>query len=239
MDYLRKPHMVCFGIEELEKIFENSQRRILFEEIDKSGHSEEEVLTDEQKKNEIVDLVVAQGLRKKEDIEIFAALDTCFSFYNHEDSRICFVLKRTIQKSEIKVKNLEDLKSIAEESTLTDFAIFSGGLRQFQLKQYRGELKTDTLFNFMKKKLADYGNNLGEVNLLILLQGKIGSDSVQETEIDFKVLHEKVLSLNLELKAEILLMHNEKNQFQIIHQVYPEYKILKKPFFLPSIKWQS
>lgn len=226
--------MICFDAKEMEGIYEATQKRLLSQELNKEitgkGYSYEEIRGNKQKMNEIADSVVARGQKDKSNIEFFIALDTCLSFYKGNDTKICFVLKNGIQPNKIKVGNLEDLRNVVKEDTLTDFAIFFSGLRQFQLKQYKGELKTEPFFNFIRNKLAGYGNDLKDVNLLIVLQGN-GSNI---SEIEYKEIYEKISELKLKFFSEILVIYNENNKFNVINQIYPELKSMKKEFNLPS-----
>ncbi len=127
-----------------------------------------------------------------------------------------------------------------EEKTLTDFAVLSNGLRQFQLKRYTGKLETDLFLNFLKKKLKDYGNQLNDVNLLIILQGEQKSVLTEPPVmmIDFEALYNEIKKMNLTFKAQILISYNENNQHIILNQIYPELKSMKKVIGLPSSVWQ-
>ena len=232
--------MVCFDAKELEVIYEATMKELLNKEIFKavlSGHSYDDIKQNKEMKSKIADSVITVGLKDKSNIEFFIALDTCFSVYQGNDRKICFVLKDSIPP-ETKPANLEKLKKIIKEDTLTDFAIWSeGNLRQFQLKQYKGELKTEAFFDFIKIKLKSYGNNLGNVNLLLILQGS-GDNIFGVNEINFKELHRQIGELKLNFSGEILVTYNEQNKFNIINQVYPALKSMQKKFNFPSERWE-
>ncbi len=223
MDHLRKLHMICLTIDELLNLFRKARLKDLERVLDEKGYELVDLHHDSGKMHEVADSIVEENLRYKEEIEIFAALEACLNFYPKE-SKICFALKDNINPKQYDFSSLENLKNATKENELTDFAIFSeDGLRQFQLKQFQEILSNDSLFAFIEKKLKAYGNNLGEVNLLIQLQGpKKDRGIVQQMSIDFEKLHEQILGMNLKFSGQILIQYNENNKFTVIHQVYPE-----------------
>lgn len=230
MDYLKKLNMLCLSIKELEQAYYQTSLKLLNKELLLSTNSSESLLLDKEKMNEMADKIVSTAFRSKESIEFFIALDTCSSLYDSADSRICFVLKNGISPNGIKINYFEDLKKVVEEKTLTDFAIWSNKqLRQFQLKQYRGVLSTEELFEFIKQKISTYGNDLGETNLLVMLQGNIKSkEEIQQAYIDFNELYSKLKKLKFNFSGQILVANNEANEFYTLHQIYPELKKLQK-----------
>lgn len=236
MEYLKKLNMICFSMMELKQLFKADYLNKAFLEMKSMGYSFEDLKVDKRKIEEIASGVVSKNIKNKEDIEIFASLTSCVEFYNSENSKICFVLKNNININKIAIQNLEDLKNVAEERTLTDYAIWSkGGLRQFQLKQYRDELTTTKLLNFIREKLHKYGNDLGEVNLLIMLQGRNGGKVVslenyqmESLNIDYYEINKNIKKLNLKFTGQILISYNEENKFNVINQVHPKVKTTRK-----------
>lgn len=234
MEYLRKMHMICFEPKELIEMFMQQELKKLTLEMGKRGFVP--LQSDKDQVEEVIDFIIKRNKNIKEDIEVFVALDFYLTFFP-ENGKICFVLKDSYNPKTHFIKNLKRLKCAVKEDSLTDFAIFSNGLRQIQLKQYKGEMCTHIFFEFLKKVLAKYGNNLGSVNLLILLQGN-GPDFSQ-CNIDFEEIYKKIKEFNLKFNSEIMIIRNEANQYSILTQVYPELKQMKKPFELASKKWQN
>ena len=218
MNYLKfkNSNIVCFQKNELQRIYERAidseiERKITFDKM--------------------LDIpnVIANKISKSKDHEIFAALYTFLKFYE-KNSQLCFELKNNFNVNK-EIKSLTDLKDVKEEDTLNDFIIKSkNGFRLFQLKRYRNKLDTDEILKFIKSKLSHYGNNLGNTNLLIILQSKERNLS----KIDFKKINKEINNFNLKSKSQILVTYNENNKFQIINQIYPKLTITKIPFKLPS-----
>lgn len=141
--------------------------------------------------------------------KVFASLFIFLDFYE-ASSEICFELRNEFNPSRDKIITLEDLNKFRKGDSNSDFIIKSrDGLRKFQLKRYRNDLNTQEIFNFIKEKVAHYGNNLGDTkpNLLIVLQ----SLAHDVFKIDFHELHEKLKSLNLKFKGQILISYCENN----------------------------
>lgn len=233
--------MICFNLLELRQIYETSKKQDLFRKLVENGYSVEELEADGGKnKQEIADQIVANGMKSKEEVEIFIAIDTCFTYFNNSNTKVCFILKNNVQANKLSIGTIEELRDVIEEKTLTDFAVLSNGLRQFQLKRYTGKLETDLFLNFLKKKLKDYGNQLNDVNLLIILQGEQKSVLTEPPVmmIDFEALYNEIKKMNLTFKAQILISYNENNQHIILNQIYPELKSMKKVIGLPSSVWQ-
>jgi len=232
--------MICFDLLELKQMYERSKMRDLFLALVEKGYTAEELEANgREKTHEIVDELIAKGMKSKEQIEMFVAIDMCFAYFKGADTKACFVLKSGIQPKEVRVKNIEELIDVVEERTLTDFAVWFGGLRQVQLKQYTGKMETDPFFEFVKKKLASYGNELGDVNLLVLLKGEPNTTTeMVVSTIDFEEVHNRVKALGLTFKAEILISYNEANKHTILNQIYPELKSMQKDLSLPSSTWE-
>ncbi len=217
--------MICFSKQELVNLYKKSKAKEFVDEISKKGYSYEELKADD-KKNEIVDIVVNRGLKDKTEVEIFAALFNYLSFYS-EESEVCFMLKDSFSLSRNNIVSFRNLKDVIKEYELTDFGILSGNeLRQFQLKRYRNNLDIESLFGFIKDKIANYGNNLADVNLLISLQ----TENRDISKINFHVLSEKLNSYQFKSQGEILISYNEENKFNVINKVYPGLATCRIPF---------
>jgi len=231
--------MLCIDVKDLKKMFEDYQYSLLIEKILENKYSIQDVRNHMGKMQEITDVVVKDGLKSKENIEIFIALDLCLTFFSEND-KICFNLKRNIKQNKLVINNIQGLLDVIEECTLTDFAIISkDGLRQFQLKQYREELKTEIFMNRLEKTLHKYGNGkvLDNINLIFVLQGEKKKDvEISFNYIDFHEINLRVSRLSLSFNGEILIMYNEGNKYSVINRVYPKLSTSRKEFTLDNSK---
>jgi len=206
-------NMICFDSADLKQLFEAPSRKELARETAKSGYSGKEFLQDRSKIQKIVDAV--KIVKDNEDVEIFVALYAFLKFY--PAAKICFILKDAIDPKREIIDSIEKLKSSLKQNDLTDFGFMTkDGVRAFQLKTYRGKTASDELFGFIKEKLLHYANNIGEVNLLILLQ----SEGNIEGSF-FQNIHESLTKLSIKGSGHILISYNEGNKFDVINSVYP------------------
>jgi len=210
-------HMLCISRVEFEGIYKQAKQKELFAAIIEKGYSFEELKADMGKMQEVVDSVRAELIKNKEEIEIFVALFGHLGMYP-KGSKVCFILKDAIDPRKTPISTLDDVKSSVKEGSITDFGIMSDdGLRQFQLKQYRNKLTTDDLFAFIEKKLNHYGKDLGNTNLLVLLQSEGGDVG----DIDFEELNKRIIGTGIKSEMEVLVSYNEENKFDVINVVYP------------------
>lgn len=213
--------MIGFDKVDIKALYYNNAINELYEELDSRNISLSNFRNDQVLVNEITDYLAKKNTKEKSDIEFFVALDFAVTFCP-EDTQIYFVLKRGIQPRDVQIKTISDLKNIHEEDTLTDFSICSNdGLRQFQLKQYRDQLTTIKLLEFIDVRLKKYANSLGQVNLLILLQGNIDEKEFQTSNVDFNIVNHVLSQKGYNFKSQILIAYNEQNKQYIIKQVYP------------------
>ncbi len=232
MNYLnlRNKIIVCFSKDELEHLFKNSKVSEMLEDIERRGLSLGQLRGDTQTMLEVVTKSTQDTMARKELIEIFVALFGMLEFYE-EGSEVCFDLKNSFNPHKETIQTIDALIHAVEEKSLVDFAIKStDGLRFFQLKQFRNELTTESLLQFIRKVLYGYGNVLGDVNLLIILQPNEGRIEL----IDWNELKIKIANLKLKGQGQILISYNENNRFTIVVQVYPDITISKMP-----ITWRS
>ena len=234
MEYIKKLHMACFDLLEFKQLYKNDNIKNMRIAMAKFGFNYLDLHNDKEKRNEIVNYIINER-SNKEDIEIFIALTSGIAFFGN-NSKICFVLKNNFNVKKDHIKSINDLKMVIKEDTLVDFAIWNNGLRQFQLKQYRLELKTNQLFKFIEKVLGKYGNNLGDVNLLIQLQGSNGGKfclgekiKIVDNDIDYHEINLRLKKLKLNFKGHILIKYNEINKFSVLNQVYPRLRTTRKP----------
>lgn len=215
--------MICFDRKELERLF----------------HDDMHSATVERPLWEVIDTVRARILGDNTTTEIFAALSNFIDFYP-TGSMLCFVLKESFDPNKTPIQTLTELKKAIRQDQEIDFGVLSKdkpsqsqlGLRQFQLKRYRGATNTDALFAFIERKLRHYGNSLGETNLLIILQ--LPGQSIDD--IIFTELNRRLKELSIPYEGEILLIFNANNEFLIVKRVYPESGAAKIPLVLPSYK---
>lgn len=226
--------MLCISRTEFEQMYKQARQKELLETIVAKGFSLEELKADLSKMQEVVNSVNAELIKNKEEIEIFVALFGHLGMYP-KDSEVCLILKDTIDPRKIAIRTLDELKSSIKESAITDFGIMSDdGLRQFQLKQYKGKLNTDNLFAFIESKINHYGKDLGYTNLLVLLQSE-GDDIV---DIDFEELNKRISTIGIKSDCEVLVSYNEENKFDVINCVYPTLSTCRKERPI-DFKWHS
>ena len=230
MEYLKHGHKICLTIPECEAFYKEASIKLMFEVMKGESVTLQDLMNDRKKTLDIVYKAVAEGLKSKEKVEIFAAVYSVAEFYQGE-IKVCFDLKSSVDKNSVNINSLQDLIDSCEENTLNDFSIISSNsLRTFQLKRYREALQTNTLFEFIKKVLLKYGNDLGETNLLIVLQ----SEDKNLDGLDFKKLYNLILSLGIKARGHILISYNEENKVSVLNTVFPQLGTTRK-----DIDWQS
>lgn len=224
MKYLKDTHMLCLELNEAIALYKADKVVKLRGEVAAKGLTFLSIAGDMEKMKEVADAVVARDMKHKEQVELFAAITFTGIFFPPE-CLVCIPLKDSFNFRKDSIATLDDLKNAMKESTLTDFGVLgSYGLAQFQLKRYQGELETENLFAFIREKLKKYGNDLGKVSLLVLLQGN-GSDVAN---LDFKKLHRKVQALGLKFDGDVLVQYNERGRVNVVNQIYPELKTSRK-----------
>lgn len=214
--------MIGFDKKDLLDLFYSKVTSSTFEELSAREVVLSDLQDDKVLMKEVADKVVAKGIKHKEDIEIFVALDFALTFCP-DNAQIYFVIKSGVQSKSIIINSIDDFKSVVEEKTIIDFGIyFNGEFRQFQLKQYRGELTTENILESIVKNIKSYGDNIGEVNLLVSLQGDAQSKSFQVSDINFGQINKGLLANGYTFTGQVLIAYNEQNKKHIINQVYPK-----------------
>lgn len=189
---------------------------------------------------------VAQLKRKlliKENIEFVTSLIFTETYKN--DFLIGFRYKLGINidktlKKIINEENLKDLIDVLEENTDCDFAIISNNeniIQRYQLKQCRLRMNTESLFNYIQKKISDYGNNLGDTNIIFLAQGDSTYQQSQEI-INIGQIHSKIKKLNYSFNGNILILRYDKEDLYI-YEVYPDKNLQKKTYKFEEIIYVS
>ena len=209
--------MLCLDKSECKALYKDAKVIELLATMDELDYTFPDLLEDMEKMKQVANTISDRISTNKEEIEIFASVFCYLKFYP-EGSRVCFVMKDSVNPSSISVTSLDELIGITREYTVTDFGIFSDdGLRQFQLKQFKETLDTNTLFKFLDKKLKKYGYDLGATNLLVVIQspeGDIGNVSFDELSIRLK-------KLPIKSKSDVLISYNENNETLVINTVHP------------------
>lgn len=227
---IKNDQIACFSKNELLHFFEVAKKTELLREMIKQKISFDDLRNDYPKMEKLANFVGERGAQDRDEYEVFAALFVFSDFYG-DRSEICFKLQSNFNIGKDKIVLLQDLNKFRADPP--DFIIKSeDGFRQFELKRYRDELNTEKIFNFIKKKVTHYGNNLGDTNLLLVLQ----SVAYDVSTIDFHELHMRLKSLNLKFQGQILISYNENNKETVINQVYPKLTTSRIPFKLPSTK---
>ncbi|MHA1371610.1 MAG: hypothetical protein ACTSRA_18070, partial [Promethearchaeota archaeon] len=186
-------------------MFEVAKKSELLGEMIKQNLSFDDLRNDYSKMEKLSNLVGERGAQHRDEHEIFVALFIVLDFYE-AGSEVCFELEDSFNLNKDKILSLKDLNKFRTDPP--DFIIKSkDGLRQFELKRYRDGLNTEEVFNFIKKKVAHYGNDLGDMNLLLILQ----SSAYDISTINFHELHERLKSLNLKFQGQILIFYNEND----------------------------
>lgn len=212
--YEKKKNMLCYDKGDIRSLFESPSRESLYEEVLRTGLSSEEIKNDSDKMNQIVGCV--KIINDKEDIEIFSTLYVFLNFYP-EGTRVCYLLKDSINPNKEKIDSLQNFKRSLKENDMTDFILMGeDGCRAFQLKGYSGKGIFTDLLAFIKEKLKKYGNDLTGVNLLISLRG--GGEL--EASI-FEKIHKELKKMNLRGDGHVLVYYNDAAKFDVIKTVFP------------------
>lgn len=231
MQYLKKMNMVCLAKQEFLDMYSVAKKVELLREVERRGYTLDSLRADRAKMQEVVDAVGADHANDKEEIELFVALFSQLKHYP-EGSQVCLILRDGLDPRKTAISTFAELKDSLKENEITDFAIMSDdGLRQFQLKQYKDKLTLDALFTFLQSKIKHYGGDLGDTNLLLILQSAGGDLG----EVDLEELCTKLHQIGIKSKSEILLSLNEENKFDVIVRVFPTVGVLREPRKVPTI----
>lgn len=221
-------NIVCFSKTELQSIFEVAKKTELFAEMTKQKISFGDLRDEPEKMKNLTSTISDRTSNDRDEHEIFASIFVFADFYEI-GSEICFELKDTFNINRDKIITLQNLNYFRNDPP--DFIIKSSdGYREFELKRYRDGLTTDEVFNFLEKKIKHYGNGLGTMNLLLVLQSS-GSDV---SNIDFHELSSRVNLLSPRFQGQVLISYNENNIEMVINQVFPDITTTIIPIQLSS-----
>ncbi|MBU1706142.1 hypothetical protein KKG19_05475 [Patescibacteria group bacterium] len=224
MRWHKKENIVCFTKEEINSLIKEAKQKEIFIEMAKRGTSFDDLANNMALRDEISNAIVSKLSKDKDEVEIFIVATMLPDFYDN-DCEICFSLKDTFNPEKTPIKDLATLKAAIKENSPIDFWILTkAGFSAFQLKRYRDNPTNEELLTFIENKLKHYGNNMGDINLLILLQPQNRSLTV-----DFEGLSEKIAKKGLGFKGSILIWFNEGNKFDVIVELYPTFRARKLP----------
>mgnify|MGYP001578198932 CR=1 FL=1 len=233
----------CISKNKLKKLIEIKTQERLFTQIKKfkGSFALEEMFEQMENGSGIFDdSMIADTTKftsKTENVEAFLAIDLSDFYFPNEESEICFEMKSGFSiPVEIDYDTL--IKEI-ECDTHIDCSVRSKGkVFNFQIKRYPQahlEHTTESLTKYIKETVNGYGNMAGSI-LIILLQPNTETPS----EINFKEIHKNIMSIKDKISfEEINFLFNDKNQYIMWHQVFPECGHCKKPLVLLSERYQK
>jgi hypothetical protein len=231
---INQRQFACFTQPELRALHKAASIQELNSEMERRGVTIEDIMHDRAQMQEIANVAGDRGAANRDEHEIFAALFIFAQFYG-TGSHICFELQNIFNANQDRISSLADLIRFRKIDTESDFMIRTGNdFRDFQLKRYRGVLDLDAIFDFIVEVVRHYGNNLGDTNLLIVLQ----SPDYTRMDIDFHELHNRITAVGFLFLGHVLISYNNNNTTQEIIQVHPELGRTNLPFQLPSQRQQ-
>ncbi len=224
MKYHKAQNIACFSRDEIDLFYKSTKSEEFSNIINQRGLNVSDLAQNRGLLESVIDSMVENSGKDKDEVEIFVVAYMLLDFYE-DSSECCFYMENGFNPEKNEIRNLVDLKKYIKESSLVDFLILSkAGFRAFQLKRYRGNPTTEDVFNFLVKKLNHYGRELGDVNVLLLLQTQ-----KLDLTIDFEELHKKVDQLKLPFKGNILINFNEEDKYDVIVEIYPGLQSRKLP----------
>lgn len=171
-------------------------------------------------------LQIARTSANSKDYELWTGI---FSLYEEfkEDCKFCFYLKDMFSINKNTITTIQDLEKFKEENSPVDIAVLNkDNLKEFQLKRYREKLSEDELWNFVEKKIIKHYSNA--LNFLVILQPKQGSFLSLDI---LKSLHNRLIKLKLTKNlGKIVFHYNQMNKNFVFVEIFPEFKISKRPF---------
>ncbi len=210
--------IVCYSKKELVDIFKNYGKKDLKGKVSIDVERLKKTLEN-----------FSKVLRSRDNHEIFIATFSFLDFFESK-SEVCFKLEN-FNTNKDRANTLEELNRFRAKTP--DFIIKSGDklLRHFELKRYRNKIDTEELFNYIKKTIREYGDNIGNTNIIFLIQPE---KPFMRVEINFQNLYQNIKSLNYKFNGQILLNWNENCDQNILVQLYPKLTKQKIDFKLPT-----
>lgn len=167
--------------------------------------------------HQITDELSKSAANDIDEHELFGALFSYSKFYP-EDSKLCFELKSGFRIGTDSITTISELFQHVEKNTTTDFMVETeDGLRDFQLKRYKGRLLTEDVLDYIKKCIGVYHGALSDTNLLIQCQ----SPDEDISAVDFHEIHQKLTQMDMDLSGHIIFAYNESNAVMVMNTLYP------------------
>lgn len=178
--------------------------------------------------NALMHELVAKMSGDRDEHELFVALYGLVAFMGDE-IEIGFELKSSFIPNKNTINTVEELNNFRRTDTDIDFLIRrTDGVREFQLKRFKKSLTTSNLLVELEKIIKHYGNKLGDVNLLVIMQ------SSKTEEIDWQLVSTQIQSiLPKDDSAEVLLRFRD-NESDIMVRLHPKLDKRAVPIQLPS-----
>jgi len=232
----------CISKNKLKKLLEAKTQERLLSQIEKFKDSLplEEMFNQMEQGSGVFDDSMSKDTtkftNKTENVEAFLAIDLSDMYFPDEESKICFEMKKGFSSSEI---TFDELIAGVECDTHIDCSV-KGKEKSFyfQIKRYPQaylEHTTESITKYIKEAVGGYGDMTGTI-LVILLQPNTETPS----EIDFPKIYQNLQSIKDKISfQEIDFIFNDKNQYIIWHQVFPESGHYKKPLVLLSDRYKK
>ncbi len=180
----------------------------------------------------IADDLGKRNAASRDNHEIFTALFTVVDFFP-EGSLVGFPMKQSFSPEKNTIMNIDDLLASKEINSLNDFLIHTKDeIYSFQLKRYRGKPDTQELLVFLRETISGYYGQLGDTNLLVILQ----PESNDLAAIDFDSLHTGLRGTKDLGNGTVLITYNANGERNVIQQVHPERAISARDSQPPSQK---
>lgn len=166
---------------------------------------------------QIADVFGKKYAAEKDDHEVFVALSTALNLF--PGSEIGFPIKTTFDPKKNTISSFEELHRWRAIDDPADFLIRQNDVvYSFQLKRYKGTPKTADLLTFLEKTINGYYGQLGDISLIVILQG--GSNEAME--IDFDSIHKDLTRSRFIADTTVLICYNANGKHDVIQQVFPQ-----------------
>lgn len=155
--------------------------------------------------------------------EYFTAILDLYELFNN-DCQFCFNLNDRFNQRSDDINTLDDLEKHRLDPPDV-IVYYQKNYYDFELKRYRGELNTESLFDFINTKIITHYSD-HNCNYYIILQPI--PNSVLNLDI-FENLHQKISQLKRNL-GKIAFSLNNDNKEMLLISVFPVFAINKRPF---------
>lgn len=178
------------------------------------------------KKGEIIDAINAESKlssKKTENVEVMNALQLSDFYFPHEETDICFAMRRGVDIKEI--KSYEDLVDSFENDTHVDCKVKAKERELFfQIKRYPQEYlahSNEAFINWFENKVLLHYAGIKGTYLVIILQPTV---PLAPNTLDIQKIAD-YLKINKDrlIFEEIALIYNDSKYFAL-HKLFPEHK---------------